>query len=278
MEGALEIHKGYPGNKASLDGKKGPKPRFPTPQGYPGNANFPAVPVPGDKRSNKTCMHCHEVQGGEYKIYRNAKQAIPDPVLFSYPMPDALGLSLDLAERAVVKDVAAGSSAAKDGFKAGDRIMTLDGQPILSVADVQWVLERAKDGAKIKADVLRGEGKQSLSLTVPAGWRRKATFDWRAATWESFRPDMAAVDLTAEERTALKLGPTATGFKVSYAGPGAKVLQKGDVVVEVDGQRAGLTNFSLFLAYVAQKTMPGQKINLVVNRGGQETKAQLTAR
>ena len=35
MEAALKLHKGYPGNKASLAGKTGPRPRHPQPEGYP---------------------------------------------------------------------------------------------------------------------------------------------------------------------------------------------------------------------------------------------------
>jgi len=278
LEGALELHKGYPANKASLAGKKGPAARVPIPQAYPGNQNFPPTVTPGDKRNNNTCMHCHEILGGEYRVYRGARQPIPDNVLWSYPMPDLLGLSLDLSEKAVVKSVAPGSAAAKDGWKAGDAIVTLEGQPILSIADVQWVLERAKDNAKIKAEVLRGGDKQSLTISLSPGWRRKGDFGWRASTWSSFRPDMNGEDLKPGERQAMKLADTATGFRVSYVGPGAPGFQKDDVVVDVDGQRTGISSFSLFLAYIAQKKLPGEKVEVTVLRGGKEQKVQVKAK
>ncbi len=278
LEGALEIHKGYPGNKSQLAGKKGPAPRFPVPQGYPGLQNFPPTVTPGDKRSNNTCMHCHEVTAGEYKVYRGARQPIPDNVLWTWPVPDVLGLQLDIDERATVKAVTPGAPAEKDGFKPGDEIVAMEGQPILSIADVQWVLERAKDGAKPKAEVRRGGTKQTLALSLPPGWRRKGDFGWRAATWSSFRPDMAGEDLKPNERSMLKLADTATGFRISYVGPGAPGFQKDDVVVEVDGQRAGISSFSLFLAYVAQRKMPGDKIAVTVSRGGREQKVQLSAK
>jgi len=35
LTAALELHKGYPGNKASLAGKQGVQPRFKTPDEYP---------------------------------------------------------------------------------------------------------------------------------------------------------------------------------------------------------------------------------------------------
>lgn len=278
LEAALELHAGYPGNKASLAGKKGPSPRVPIPQAYPGNQKFPATVTPGDKRNNNTCMHCHEVLAGEYKTFRGAKQPIPDNVLWTYPMPGTLGLTLDLNEKATVKSVAPGSSSEKDGFKAGDEIVTLEGQPIISIADVQWVLERAKENVKIKAEVNRGGNKQPLTISLPPGWRRKGDFGWRESTWSSFRPDLNGEDLKPDERQAMKLADTATGFRISYVGPGAPGFQKGDVVVDVDGQRTGISSFSLFLAYVAQKKMPGEKIAVTVLRGGKEQKAQLTAK
>jgi S1-C subfamily serine protease len=193
-------------------------------------------------------------------------------------MPDLLGLTFDLSERTTVKTVAPKSQAEKDGFKSGDELTTLEGQAMISLADVQWVLEHAKDGSKLKAEVKRGGAAKSMSITLPPGWRRKGDFGWRDATWETFRPDMNGDDLKPDERQTLKLAETATGFRLTYVGPGAKGFQKEDIVVEVDGQRTGLASFSQFLAYIAQKKMPGDSIAVAVLRGGKEQKLQLTAK
>jgi hypothetical protein len=279
-EGALELHKGYPGNKSSLAGKTGPKPHFPIPQAYPSLKTYSAAVTPGEKRNNPTCMHCHEIEVGEYKLSREAKQPIPDTLLWAYPMPDTLGLTLDLSEKATVQSVAPGSSAEKDGWKPGHEIVTLEGQPILSIADVQWVLQHAKEGAKLRADVKGPDGAKTLSLTLTPEFRRRGEFWWRAATWGSFRPDMSGEVLSPEERKGLNLPDGATAIRIKYAGKGltAHGFQRDDIIVEVDGQKTGLDTFSKFLAFVAQKKMPGDSMAITVLRGGVEQKLRLPAR
>jgi C-terminal processing protease CtpA/Prc len=51
-------------------------------------------------------------------------------------------------------------------------------------------------------------------------------------------------------------------------------IQKNDVIVEVDGLRAAMTE-SEFIAYLIQKKGKGQKVGLSYARGGQVHKVQL---
>jgi hypothetical protein len=260
-EAALELHRGYPGNRAALAGKSGPAPRFATPREYPALRDFPAAvdPAKGERR-NPTCVHCHNVQQAEYRFFRDQKKPIPDEVLWSWPMPDALGLSFDVKERATVKS-ATGSSA-KDGFRAGDEFLTLEGQPLISIADVQWVLERATS-ASVRAEIRRDGKTEALALTLPAGWRRAGDFSWRDATWGAFRPDMNGVSADG-------------GIKITHAGPDllAAGFKRDDVIVEVDGRR--FENFSRFLAYLAQERKAGEKLNVTIIRKGEELKLPMT--
>lgn len=269
MEAALELHKGYPGNRAALAGKTGPKPRHPTPEGYPTLKRFytPTV-TPGKPDS---CMHCHQITNNEFRFYRGARQPIPDDVLFDYPMPDNLGLRLDPDEAATVKSVAPGSSAEKDGFKEGDAIVTLEAQPLVSIADVQWVLTQARQAKSLKAEVRRAGGTKSLALSLPAGWRRRGDISWRGSN-EIFAPlPDESEDLDPDGRKKLGLSPGTLAVRVKWA---ARGFQKDDVIVEVDGRRAGLT-CSDVLAYVAQKKMPGEKLAVTVLRSGGEVELQI---
>ena len=262
-DAALEIHRGYPANKASLARKSGPAPRHPTPRDYPSLRDFPPAVIPErGERNNPTCLHCHQVQSAEYAIFREAGKPIPDEILWAWPMPDALGIPLDVKERATVKSVAAGSPSAKAGFRAGDEILRLEGQPLVSIADVQWVLERAKDGDSLRAEVRRGGRTETLALSLAPGWRRSGDFSWRDATWGAFRPDMNGV---AE----------GGGIRITYAGPGiaSSGFQKDDLIVEVDGRR--FATFSRFLAYVAQEKKRGDKLAVTVLRAGKETRLEM---
>ena len=103
------------------------------------------------------------------------KTAISDDLLFPYPHPKSLGLILNPKEKARVLKVETGSDAAKAGFQQGDVIRTLAGQPLLSIADVQWVLHHTPSVAStIKAEVTRAGKPMEVSLKLSKGWRQRA--------------------------------------------------------------------------------------------------------
>ena len=91
---------------------------------------------------------------------------------------------MDPHEKARIKDVTSGSSAERDGFRAGDEIVTLGGQPILSIADVQWLLHNANGSGSLVAHVVRDGEEMPLQLTLETGWRQRDTISWRATSWD----------------------------------------------------------------------------------------------
>jgi hypothetical protein len=62
--------------------------------------------------------------------------------------------------------------------------MTFSGQPMLSTADVQWVLQNAGEAATLPAQVLRGKKKLTLTLHLNNDWRRHTDISWRTTTWD----------------------------------------------------------------------------------------------
>ena len=65
-----------------------------------------------------------------------------------------------------VKDRARSDAA---GFKAGDRLLTLDGRWTDSVADCYFAASRLQPGARVAAEVLRDGKKQTLKIEVLSG-------------------------------------------------------------------------------------------------------------
>ena len=270
---ALDIHRGYPANRDALRGKTGSAPRYKTPREYPSLAHFPAEVDPrGSERNSPTCMHCHDLQVAEFGVLRAAKEPMPSETLWSFPMPDALGLTLDPEERCTVKRVANGSAAEKAGFKPGDELLTLEGQPLVSVADVQWVLHGAKDGATLAATVKRGGRSESLSLALQPGWRRSGDITWRQGTWVVFRPDLRASALSADDRKRAGLAPEAIALKIHGLGATLEAggFRTGDIIVEIDGRRNGIDSVSQLIEHVSQHTRPGGKLPVRVLREGKE--------
>ncbi len=272
LEGALEIHAGYPANRDSLAGKRG------TPPPAREIRSFPIFKSRFAEQPPRGCAHCHHVWEALRSVPREARKAMPDDLLWPYPKPDRLGLSLALDERAAVRSVAAGSAAARAGFQAGDRILTLDGQPMLSIADVQWVLQHAKPPADLAAEVERGGERRRLSLRLDAGWRKGEDIAWRASTG-ALRP-FGWQEATPEQRKALRVEDGSLCVRVRgfpKVGPAQKAdLAVGDFVVEFDGSAEAVTE-NRWYEFLFQEKLRGEPVMLTVLRGGKRLKLRLLA-
>ena len=158
LEGALELHAQFPQIKEELAGKKGPPSEFRAPEDFPVLRAKYGPNLDYEGNVVKSCIHCHQIGDAQREITRESKIQIPDQVLFPHPHPKSLGLILDPKERATVLRVDAGSPAEKAGFQPGDEIRRLGGQPLLSMADVQWVLHGIPpEGGAVPAKIRRGK-------------------------------------------------------------------------------------------------------------------------
>jgi hypothetical protein len=272
LEGALEIHAGYPGNRASLAGKKGPPPAAKEIRAFPiFKSRFAEDPPRG-------CAHCHHVWEALRSVPREARKPIPDELLWVYPRPDRLGLKLDLNERATVRAVAEGSAAARAGFRPGDRILSLAGQPMISIADVQWVLQHAKPPCDLAAEVDRAGARTALALRLDPGWRRGEDIAWRTSTgairpfgWEEALP---------EQRKALGIPEGSLCVRVRgfpKVGPGQRAgLAVGDFLVEIDGSAKAITE-NRWYELLFQERARGEAVALTVLRGEKRIRLTLSA-
>src|SRR5262249_23727549 len=142
LSGALELHAQYPKNRDALAGKRGTAAEIPTPEKYPALKDRYGPKLNYEGNVVQSCIHCHQIGDAHRKLLRSRKEALPENVLFPYPHPKSQGLILDPRERATVLRAEKDTPAEKAGFKAGDVILSLAGQPLLSIADVQWVLQQ----------------------------------------------------------------------------------------------------------------------------------------
>jgi len=284
LEAALELHQNYPANRASLAGKTGSAARYQVPEQYPALAVKYKPTLDFEGGVAKSCVHCHQITEAERKLQRDARKILPDVAVYPWPMPDALGLTLDVKEKAIVSAVAPGSSAGKDGFKPGDEILTLAGQPMISIADVQWVLHQASEPAQIKAEVLRDGQRRSLTLSLPVGWRKGVDISWRPTSWDLRRMAIGGLlveELTEADRAKVKLPAASLALLVKHVGQyGDHAVakragfQKNDIIVEFDSRGGRLTESQL-LAYVLQNKMPGIQVPVTVLRSGQRVELKL---
>lgn len=273
-EGALALHAGYPDNAKELEGKKARAARWPTVDAIPALKGRPNIKPANGERAG--CVHCHQVHEGELWSLRAAGQPLPDRVLWTFPTPEDAGLELDPAEMAMV--VGSTSLAAEAGFKAGDRILHLGGQPIISMTDIQWVLHHAEDGETLRAEVDRRGERLGLRMKLTNGWRRRGDYTWRSIAW-SLRHRLAGTgplepQPARPQEMALRVKALPPDWVKDRNRSAAAELRAGDVIVAVDG-RKDLAREADFMAYLLQKKASGSVLVLTVLRGGKTVQASV---
>jgi serine protease Do len=284
LAAALELHERYPDNKASLAAKHGPQPEFKAPTELPALKGKYGPQLNYEGNVVKSCIHCHQVGEAMRLVYRTGGRPIPEKLLYPFPLPNVLGLVMDPKKRARVLEVEPGSSAQRDGWRAGDEVVRLAGQPIVSIADVQWVLHNAGDEEKLAAEVVREGKTESLNLSLDRGWRQRGDISWRAGSWDLRRMTTGGMrldDLSSEARKGLGLADDVLALRVRYLGEHGEHaaaknagFRKGDVLVELDGNDARLTE-SQWMTTLVNDKRPGDRVAVVVLRDGQRRRFEL---
>lgn len=271
LQGALDLHADYPNNAAVLKGKRGPKPEFPTPEQFPTLKSKYKATLDYAGKVVPSCIHCHQIGDAQKELVRAKGEPMPGRLLFPYPHPKSQGLILDPKEKATVSKVEADTSAEKAGFKVGDVIQTLDSQPLLSLADVQWVLHNTSgNGGRLPVKVLRKGEPMELMWRLERDWRTKDDISWRSSSWGLRR--MATGGLLLEE--------TESGLRVKHVGEyGAHAaaknagFQKGDVIALYDGKE--FKRETDLLAHGVTERKPGDKVPVTVLRNGKKVELML---
>ena len=285
MAGALELHQGYPGNKALVEAKRGPAPEVASPEKFPNLQGKFTAQLDYQGQVVKSCIHCHQVGESQKEWHRDRAKTIPDHVLFPYPHPKSLGLIFDPREKSTVEKIEPGTLAAKSGFQAGDVIRQLSGQTLLSIADVQWVLQGVPaEGGVIDAVVQRDGAEKRLTWTLPAGWRRLDDIAWRASSWTLRRWGTGGIyseALSEEERKGLDIPANRMVLRVKHVGQYAPHyiahragVQKGDLIVAFDGRRDFLRESDL-LAYGVNEAR-GKEVAVELLRDGKPVATRMT--
>ncbi len=284
LAAVLQLHRNYPANARALATKRGPEAAIKVPEEYPSLKGKFGSQLDYQGNVVKSCIHCHQVGEAMRLVNRDKSESIPERVLYPYPMPQVLGLTLDPREKARVLAVAAGSSAERDGLKPGDDIAELEGQPLVSIADVQWVLHNAGDDGRLRASVVRDGKTLELSLTLEPGWRRRGDISWRATSWDLRRMTTGGMrldNLSAADRAKLEIAEDVLALSARHVGEyGAHAaaknagFRKGDILIAVDGKTGVLTESQL-MAWLVNAKRPGENVPVVVLRDGNKVMLSL---
>jgi hypothetical protein len=279
MRRVLALHEQYPKNRQELAGKKGePKP-YKTALEMPEMEGKQKLAGP---TARNNCVHCHMVHDAENEQLRKEGKLTLD-ALYRYPLPESMGLTIDRNDGVKVEKVVEGSAAARAGLRAGDGITHLNGQAIVSIADMQWVLHGlANQDVKVAVKAERGGQRVEAELALTAGWK-KTDFLWRGSRWSlKPRPGFWAPELKGRELEALKLAEGARAYRIQWINTGQSEgrkakevgLREGDMVVEVADKPIAWTP-EQFQMHVRLNYKVGDELPLTVLRGGKRVRIVL---
>jgi serine protease Do len=284
LESALALHRGYPANRASLQGKQGGPIPFATP------LEIPTLAVKYGRELNwggnvvQSCVHCHQVGEAYRAYYRDKGDPVPIETIYPMPAPETIGLTLTPDQSARVANVAANSIAAAAGFRVGDEVVSFGNQALISIADFAWVLHRAPESGSLTANVKRGGTSVPLTIALPAGWRMKSDISRRVGTW-SMRAmafgGLTLVDLddaTRKERDlpkeAMAMNVKAVGQYNKHATAKKAGFLKDDVIVAIDDLKGRMTESELIGALL-KKYKAGKIAEVTVLRGAERVALKL---
>lgn len=127
----------------------------------------------------KGCMHCHNVWEG---LRRQARTdgTFTRESLYVYPLPENIGLKLDVSAGNKVLAVTPKSAGARAGIKPGDLLAEVHGTKIRSQCDVMHALHAAPLEGKFDVRWQRDGMPQQATLDVSRGWK-VTDLSWRAS-------------------------------------------------------------------------------------------------
>jgi predicted metalloprotease with PDZ domain len=225
------------------------------------------------------CIHCHQV----YELRRADLKATGQwkrEDRWVYPLPENIGLTLEVDQGDRVRAVAPESSAGRAGLRAGDTLRSMNGLNVASFADVQYALQRAPARGTISISWQRGGERKTATMELTDGWR-KTNLTWRPSLLDILPAlTLYGDDLSIDEKNALGLSAKRLAFrqqKPVHALAKAAGVQEGDVIVGIDGLTLAMTMLE-FLAHVRKNYLVGDRIILNVIRGEKRLDLPLTLR
>ena len=225
------------------------------------------------ERRRGACFHCHEVKE-VITDHLRAQGQWQREMAWRYPLPDLLGLMLEVDTGDRIAAVVEGSPAEAAGLRRGDELLELGGAIVESLADAQYGLDHAPWEGETEVVWKRGsESKlRRAHIKLPAGWKQSNLL-WRASMvdWVPVL-DLDGAALADAERHTLGLAPNTLAFKIEGLIPPDlhdAGVRAGDVIIGIGHEAAGNLDSEGIDAWVGSRYQRGDKMPVRVIRDGE---------
>lgn len=230
-------------------------------------------------KKHRGCIHCHNVN--EFRRADAAAAGNWDrSSIWVYPLPENLGLTLDIDAGDRVKAVATGSIAERAGLKPGDHITKLNGIPVASFGDAIYALHKAPAKGSITITWVNNGRERSAILDVAEDWR-KTNITWRPSMLDILPSvTFSGEDLTTAEKKTLGLGEKRAAMRQDpevHSSLKAAGIRGGDVIVGFDGNSIE-GNVRDLLGYLRRNHLVGDEIVVNIFRDGRKIDVKLMLR
>jgi membrane-associated protease RseP (regulator of RpoE activity) len=225
------------------------------------------------------CVHCHQAKELYHARLERQGKWTRDEV-WRWPLPDNLGMVLDVDKGNALEKVKPDSPAARLGLKPGDVIEGLNGMPVHSFADAQYALDYAPKKGTVAVTWTHDGKEHTGKLALAKGWRM-TDISWRPSVYRLVpAARLFGKDLTAGEKKALGLGPGHLAFRQKDTVPSQARdagIRPGDIILGVDGKDLKMDVIN-FLFYVRRHYLVGDTVTVNVVRDGKHLDLPMTLR
>ena len=233
--------------------------------------------IPLLKKNHQGCVHCHQVR--EYGLLQAYHEnRFSREMLFTFPLPESLGIEIDRAHGHRVARVRDDSASAAVKLTAGDIVVRCADVPIRSELDLRWALHRLPlNSDRVMLLVDRTVGKSGdaamqrleVQLALPSGWRQ-SELSWRKSS-RSYPSDWGfrAAALAKFERREAGLSETGLAIRVLSIKPRGLAqgigLQKGDVITALEDDTRERT-LDRLRSDMLRRFAPGDEVRMTIRR------------
>jgi hypothetical protein len=245
----------------------------------------PPTPVPAPQRAHElpglnalgyggSCVRCHMVHEGLFEQKRREGKLEPSD-LWLYPNPETIGLTLDAKFGNVVRGIVPGSAASKAGVRIGDEVRRANGTRVLTIGDLEHVLNGLPNKTQLTLDLARGSRTRQVALELDSDWKRWDV-SWRKSVRLMSQRRSAFIRalalIPAGERNKLGIAQGGIGFRLKEStGETQKAgLKKDDIVIAFDGKREVIYRQAQLYMYLEHKSGDTMKVT-VLRDGNEET-------